>query len=95
MKSINRLVVGVLIIWTLPFMLLIRHVLDLGNQYSAFSYIQTSFKNSLFHTLFNDPPALAVEADDKVVVMAKLESEDTNWVAKELPSSVATSPLSF
>lgn len=95
MKSINRLIIGVLVILILPFVLLSRHLLDLGNQYRAFSYFQTSLKNSFSQTLSKYPPAVSVEADDKVVVIAKLESEDTDWVAKELPSSVATSPLSF
>lgn len=95
MKSIKRVVISALIISTLPLMLLIRHLLDLGNQYSAFAYFQASFRNSPSHAPSNYPPAVGVDADEKIVVMARLESEDTNWVARELPSLVVTSSLSL
>lgn len=94
MKSINRVIIGALTILTLLFLLLTQHLLDLGNQYSAFTYFQTSVKNSFFHAPSNYPPTVGVEADDKVVVMAKMEKEDTSWVARELPRSVASFPLS-
>ena len=87
------LVIGASVILTWPLVLLIRHFLDLGNQYSAFAYLQTSVRNSLSRPSSEYPSAAVVEADDKIVVMAKVESEDTNWVARELPSSVVTSPL--
>lgn len=85
MKSINRAVIGALMVLLIPLLLLFRHLLDLGSQYSASTYFRTSVANSLSHAP-PKPPAVGIEADDKVVVMAKVESEDTNWVEMELPS---------
>ena len=95
MKSIRRFTIGALIISTLPLVLLIRHLLDLGNQYSAITYFQSSFKDTLSHAPSSNLSVVGVEDDDKVVVMAKLESENTDWVASELPSLVVTFSLSF
>ena len=95
MKSTKRVIIGASTMLTLLLVLLTRHLLDLGNQYSAFAYFQASFKKSLSYSPSNYPPAVGVEADDKIVVMAKVESEDTDWVAREVPSLVVTSSLSF
>ena len=86
MKATNRVVIGASAILILLLVLLTRHLLDLGNQYSAFAYFRTSLTNSLYHPPSNYPPAVGFEAADKVVVMAKMESEDTDWVVRELPS---------
>ena len=61
--------------------LLGRHLSDLADQYSAGSYILDSLdlnRNDTIH-----PPA--VPPGDKVIVMARLEEEDTNWVEEYLP----------
>ena len=63
-----------------------RHLLDLGNQYSAFTYLQKSLPFA--HTPSGPSPSGDVNTEDQVVVMAKMESENTDWVAKELPSFV-------
>lgn len=95
MKATKRLVIGASVVLILLLVLLARHLLDLGNQYSAWAYFRTSLANSLFNAPSNYPPTIHVEVDDKVVVMAKMESEDTDWVARELPSFVTTTPLFF
>lgn len=95
MKATSRVVTGALVIILVLLVLLTRHLLDLGNQYSAFVYFRTSIANSLFHTQSDYSPPSGVTADDKVVVMAKMESEDTEWVARELPSFVTKLPPSF
>ncbi len=94
MKTTNRAVVGVSLVLILLLMLLTRHFLDLANQYSAFAYFRTSLSKSFFHASPENPPTIGVEVDDKVIVMAKMESEDADWVARELPSFVIT-PFSF
>lgn len=71
-----------------PLFLLIRHFLDLGNQYSAFTYFRTPLSQFLSRASPDAPHAIGIEADDKIIVMAKVETEDTDWVARELPSSV-------
>lgn len=93
MKTTNRVVVGASVLLLLLLVLVTRHLLDLGNQYSAFTYFRSSLPESLSHAPSNSPPAVDVEAGDKVVVMAKMESEDTDWVARELPSFVTAPPL--
>lgn len=93
MKGTNRVVISVSVILILLIVLLTRHLLDLGNQYSAFTYFRASLVNSFSHAPSNYLPAAGVETGDKVVVMAKMESEDTNWVTRELPSFVNTAPI--
>lgn len=72
-----------------PLVLLVRHFLDLGQQYSAFTYFQTSAAELLFHAPSRYPSPVGIQADDKIVAMARTENEDTDWVARELPSLVA------
>ena len=88
MKTSRKAVVGASGLLLLLVVLLIRHLLDLGNQYSAFTYLRTSSANALFHGPSKAPPAIGSQVEDKVVVIAKIESEDTDWVPSELPSSV-------
>lgn len=95
MKATNRVVIGASGILILLIILLARHLLDLGNQYSAFTYFRTSLAKTFFQAPSNDPPAIGVEAGDKVVIMAKMETEDTNWVIRELPSFVTTHHIFF
>ena len=89
MRTTKRIAVGASLVLTLLIVLLARRLLDLGNQYSAFTYFRTSVGRYTFHSSSNGPPTVGVHADDKVVVMAKMESEDTEWVAKELQSLVS------
>ena len=88
MKVAVRILVLSLILLMTPMFLLIRHFLDLVDQYSAFTYFQTSLIQFFFWSPPEPPHAIGVEADDKIIVMARTETEDTDWVARELPSSV-------
>lgn len=83
-----RILVLLSLILITPVFLLIRHFLDLGDQYSAFTYFQTSLTRFLFRDSPSSPHAIGVEADDKIIVMARTETDDTDWVTRELPSSV-------
>lgn len=58
-----------------------RHLSDLADQYSAGSYFIDSLDLNKNGTI--PPPAADVE--DKVIVMASLEEEDTGWVEEHLP----------
>ena len=89
MKSSRKLVVSAAGVSILLVVLLVRHLLDLGNQYSALTYARTSVAETLFHASSKAPPTIGSKVEDKVVVMAKMESEDTDWVALELPSFVS------
>ena len=93
MKGTNRIVISASVISILLLVVLARHLLDLGNQYSALTYFRASIANSFSHDPSNHLPAIGVETGDKVIVMAKMESEDTDWVTRELPSFVNTLPI--
>lgn len=58
-----------------------RHLGDLADQYSAGSYLIDTLDLKINGTI--PPPAAAV--GDKVIVMARLEEEDTGWVEEHLP----------
>lgn len=67
--------------------LLGSHLWDLGNQYHAGAYLMDWWSRSEDHSEavpFHGPPG------DKAIVMAKLEEEDTDWVAEELPEYVVS-----
>ena len=56
--------------------------LDLLDQYDGYSYLASSLLGYASQT----PQGLGVSVVlDKIIVMASLESEDTSWVAEELP----------
>ncbi len=60
---------------------LAREVLDIWDQYSISSYIGAS----IGHGAPAKAPAIPGKPGDKIIVMAKLEQEDTNWVENYLP----------
>lgn len=88
MKATTRILIILSLISMTPIFLLIRHFLDLGDQYSAFTYFRTSIAQFLSHSPPEGPHAIGIEAEDKIIVMARMETEDTGWVARDLPSFV-------
>ncbi|KAL9576498.1 MAG: hypothetical protein Q9212_007050, partial [Teloschistes hypoglaucus] len=61
---------------------------QIWDQYNAPAYAWASLQNTFRgSTLDNPPPVLDGEGKvgDKVVIMAKVESENTDWVARNLP----------
>lgn len=65
--------------------LLEAHLQDLYNQYRAGAYLVDWLdRNGPVHS----PASGDGTPGDKVIVMAKLEEEDTNWVEEELPECV-------
>ena len=79
--GLRLLCCGLLVI-LVPLYLLERHLHDLYNQYHAGDYVVDWWK-------YNQPSykdaAAQTTPGDKVIVMAKLEEEQTNWVEEELP----------
>ena len=88
MKVTRRILVVLSLIFLISFVLLVRHFLDLGAQYSALTFFRTSLVTYFFHASPHSPSAVGVEADDKIIVMARTKSQDTDWVERELPSFV-------
>lgn len=73
---------------------LVNHIADLCDQYSAGHYLYDNFKSRVQKEKphAHDPE---VRNGDKIIVMAKLEEENTDWVENELPEYVigTSSPL--
>ena len=64
------------------------HLEDLWSQYSVGSYISHSWRNTFQYGIVDNNPAFGGEPGDKVIVMAKLEKENTDWVTEHLPEYV-------
>ncbi|KAF9894083.1 hypothetical protein FE257_009056 [Aspergillus nanangensis] len=82
MKCGFRLILCAVVALLVPFYLLKVHLEDLCNQYRAGAYLIDWLNYNDPHDAANshhDPPG------DKVIVMAKLEEENTQWVEEELP----------
>lgn len=58
---------------------------DVWDQYGVSQYLAHSWKNTFQHGPVQNIPAIGVEAGDKVVIMAKTEKENTDWVIEHLP----------
>ena len=72
--------------------LLLAHLQDLGDQYGVLDYFTFSVSN-LRHSRFYHSKPVGNIVGDKVIVMAKMEHEDTSWVAEELPEYVPLSAV--
>jgi hypothetical protein len=89
MKSSNfktplRLAICLLLIGAF---VLFTHLHDLGDQYGAVDYFTLSLFGLSTHQP-QEPKPVGSKGGDKVIVMAKMEHEDTSWVAEELPEYV-------
>ncbi|KAL8987197.1 MAG: hypothetical protein Q9177_003572 [Variospora cf. flavescens] len=58
---------------------------EIWDQYDASAYAWASLKNTLRGSKLDNPPPIEGKIEDKVVIMAKVESADTQWVAEHLP----------
>lgn len=65
---------------------------DIWDQYGVSTYIAHSWKNTFQHGPVQNIPTYGGEASDKVVIMAKTETENTDWVAEHLPEYAHPSP---
>lgn len=86
MRSASRYAIGASLVLLIPLLILVRELADRADQYNVSAYLQATFFKT-FHNSVSDldaPAPLDVEVGDKVIVMAKLEQEDTNWVADHL-----------
>ncbi|KAJ5637192.1 hypothetical protein N7490_007071 [Penicillium lividum] len=81
MKSGARIALCVVSLVFFSLYLLEAHIQDICNQYRAGAYLtEWWYRNSGSNVpVHNGTPG------DKVIVMAKLEEEDTDWVQEELP----------
>ncbi|KAI4122372.1 MAG: hypothetical protein LQ338_005861 [Usnochroma carphineum] len=75
---------AVIIVITLCIVLYIKFA-EIWGQYNAPAYAWASLQNTLRGSKLDNPPPVPGKVEDKVVIMAKVESEDTQWVADHLP----------
>ncbi|KAL8912473.1 MAG: hypothetical protein Q9172_007498 [Xanthocarpia lactea] len=75
---------ALLIVITLFVILYIKFA-QIWDQYDAPAYAWVSLQNTFRGSKLYSPPPVAGKVEDKVVVMAKVESEHTDWVAENLP----------
>ncbi|MCJ1463953.1 hypothetical protein MMC07_002563 [Pseudocyphellaria aurata] len=68
-------------------LILKQHLEDLWDQYNVPAYLRSSFRNSFSHGELDHLAPVPGTMGDKIIIMAKLEHEKTDWVAKNLPES--------
>lgn len=73
-------------------LILKQHLEDLWQQYNVPAYLRSSFKNSFRYGELDHLAPVSGKMGDKIIVMARLEQENTDWVAKNLPESAPLAP---
>jgi len=85
MRCSFRFALSGLVLLIIPLLTLKSRLQDLWNQYNVASYISHSWRYpSRYGTVVNN----SVEPSDKVIIMAKLEKENTDWVTEHLSEYV-------
>lgn len=84
MKSGTRIALCIVSLIVFSLYLLEAHIQDICNQYRAGAYLVEWW----YRKSGSNVPAHHGTPDDKVIVMAKLEEENTDWVGEELPEYV-------
>lgn len=90
MKSSSRIICCATLLLLIPLYLVKVHLEDFCHQYRAGTYLVDWTKSRYFPQTV--PTLPNGQTGDKIIVMAKLEEEHTEWVEEELPEYVAKSP---
>lgn len=89
MRCAARLAIGTSILLLVPLWLLKNHCEDLWHQYDVSAYVLGTYESSWLagkgNVTTNSTMPAVNNSSDKVIVMARLEEEDTSWVVEELP----------
>lgn len=85
MRRTLRFAIPALLLVTVLCTVLYVKFAQIWDQYSAPAYAWASLQNSFRGSKLDNPPPIVGKVEDKVVIMAKVESEDTQWVADNLP----------
>lgn len=84
-----RLILGASLLAVILLLVIKAFLQDLWDQYSVQSYINSSVKNAWSKHGSPDiaPPVMSADhADqDKIIVMARMEKDNVDWVTNELP----------
>ena len=76
-------------------LLLKSHLEDLWDQYNVTAYLRTSLQQT-FHPdnpRYSSTSPPSSQHGDKIIIMAKLKTENTDWVAEHLPEFVPPVPV--
>lgn len=88
MRWIVRTAVAVVVALALVVLLVLDTLVrDLWHKYNVNDFVYSSVAEALRYNLDTYNPT-GENNGDKIVIMAKLEAEDTEWVAEKLPESV-------
>lgn len=68
---------------------------EIWDQYNAPAYAWASLQNTLHGSKLDNPPPIKGKVEDKIVIMAKVESADTQWVAEHLPEYCRRGPMAI
>lgn len=90
MRWILRFFATASLVSILLLLLLKNHLQDLSDQYDVSAYIHASLRNSFHYGTLEYHAPFSGKVGDKVIIMAKLEKEDTEWVAANLPEWVSS-----
>ncbi|KAL8817884.1 MAG: hypothetical protein Q9223_003365 [Gallowayella weberi] len=85
MRWTLRFALPALLLLITVFVVLYIKFAQIWDQYNAPAYAWASLQNTFRGSKLENPPPVAGKVGDKVVIMAKVESEDTDWVAQNLP----------
>ena len=77
--SLTAFLVGIILLFTLK-----NQIEDKWDQYGVGSYVKHKVQTTLRNATLNYLPPLPGVTGDKVIIMAKLEKDDTSWVTKDL-----------
>ena len=85
MRWLLRFAITAFALLLIPLFLLQSHIRDIWDQYSIGSYVGSSWVNTFGHEEVESHRTFTGDVGDKVIIMAKLEEEDTSWVKEHLP----------
>lgn len=88
MRWVTRVAILVWIAISIALLLVTKHYQNLWDQYNTFAYVRSSMKKFFTHGKSEDQVAVHGKPGDKIIVMAKMEKENTDWVTANLPEYV-------
>ena len=85
MKVIFRIALVITLVIVALYFIFKGQVDDRLDQYGFKDYVKHKVKTTFKGATLDHAPSLSGVTEDKAIVMAKVEKENTNWVLNELP----------
>ena len=93
MRLVVRLSLTAILVVTVLLLALKNQIEDKWDQYGVGSYVKHRVKTTFRGAKLDYLPPLPGITGDKVIIMAKLEKDDTSWVTKDLSEYICSSNL--